>query len=72
MGRKSTNDANGQFPVLEHLVVESNEKTSDILCLRQVSVELFIQILEYRPTYKRSCLSAFGSDTRRLETYKNR
>jgi hypothetical protein len=46
--RQSTDDADRNFSIPEHLIIERDEKRADILRLSEVSIELLIKRLQYR------------------------
>lgn len=47
---ETSNDGYRNFPNLEDLVVEGDEESSDIPCLREMTVEFLIQCTENEET----------------------
>jgi len=43
---ESTDDLDGELPVGEDDVVESDEECSDVVCLSEMSIELFSEVLK--------------------------
>lgn len=46
MKSESTDDLNSELPVGENDVVESDEERSNVVCLSEMSIELFGEVLE--------------------------
>lgn len=46
MKSESTDDLDGELPVGEDDVVESDEQGSNVVCLSEMSIELFGEVLE--------------------------
>lgn len=53
---KPTNDTDSQFSIVEYLVIEGDEQTSNVFSLREVTIELGIQVLKHSLTNRRSCM----------------